>query len=330
MKCCTKCILNEYMPFIVFDKEGKCNYCREQEIIQSNESFNLYPDKEIFKKILDRNRGIGKYDCVVACSGGKDSTGALYVVKRIYKLNPLVVTFSNGFLADGMTENVQMAVDTLGLDWRIYHYNEIKKGVEYFIRSEFRKKISLCDACQIFTSPIKVATEIAKQENINIVFTGSTIAQRIGTLTKSRIIPAHQQYSNRYRTIMNDLRSYLMKFPELKNILSDQANPKSIIVTSPWHYIDQEKIQLNSILASLGWKQIKQSFPKNSTNCNLSYLDAYLARKYKIANYDITYSRLIRLNKLSRKKATDRFMMRIPNSMINKLLGELNSSINEI
>ncbi|MBU4338947.1 hypothetical protein KKD57_05340 [Patescibacteria group bacterium] len=330
MKYCTKCILNEHTPFISFDKKGECNYCYEQEIIQSNKKFGLYPKESDFKKILDRQRGKGKYDCILACSGGKDSVSALFVVKKLYHLNPLVITLSNQFLAEGMITNVQKAVNIMGLDWRLYHYNKIKKGFEYFLKSKFRKQISLCDACQLFVSPIKVAKKIAREENIKIIFTGSTMAQRVGSLTKNNMIPAHQKYSDRYRTVMDDLRKYLEQFHELKDILFDEKEYSAIVITSPWHYLDQEKLGVNSILDNLGWKQIKQSFPPKSTNCELSYLTGYLGRKYKIANYDITFSRLIRFNKLNRGEAMKKFLIQIPDSLINKILSKLNLNINKL
>ncbi len=229
-----------------------------------------------------------------------------------------------------MITNVQKAVDIMGLDWRLYHYSKIKKGFEYFLKSKFRKQISLCDACELFVSPIKIAKKIAREENIKIIFTGSTIAQRVGSLTKNNMIPAHQKYSDRYRAVMDDLRKYLEQFYELKDILFDEKECDSIIIASPWHYLDQEKLGVNSILDNLGWKHIKQSFPPKSTNCELSYLTGYLGRKYKIANYDITFSRLIRFNKLDRGEAMKKFLIQILDSLINKILTKLNLNINKL
>lgn len=324
MKYCKKCILNEHMPFISFDENGVCNYCKEQEIIESNKDFNLHLKGKDFKQLLNEHKGKGRYDCIVAVSGGKDSIGALYVAKKIYKLNPLAITFSNGFLTNDMIENVQNAAAILEVDWRLYHYGKIKKGFEYFLKSPYRKQISVCDACQLFISPIKIAYNIAKAENIDIILTGSTMAQRIGAMPKTECIPAHYKYSERYRTVMKDLKNYLAKHKELEGILPDEMDLSSVTITSPWHYLDQEEIGINDILKSLNWKKIKRSYPKNSTNCKLAFLTGYLGRKYGVANYDITLSRLIRFNKLSRKDAIRKIDGGASKSEINKILAEVN------
>lgn len=330
MKQCKKCILSEHMPFISFDKSGVCNYCKEQESIELDKEFNPHLKERDFKRVINKYKGSGKYDCVIAVSGGQDSIGALFIAKKIHKLNPLAITFSNGFLTNDMIENVQRAVDILEVDWRLYHYSKIKKGFEYFLKSPYRKQISVCDACQVFISPIKIAFSIAKSEDIKIILTGSTMAQRIGALPKKESLPAHYAYSKRYRTIMDDLKNYLGKFDDLNDILPREIDLSSVIITSPWHYLDQEKAGLKNILKSLKWKKIKKSFPKNSTNCKLAFLTAYLGKKYGVANYDITLSRLIRFNKLSRKEATKKFNQNVPDTEIKKILGELNLSIDKL
>jgi hypothetical protein len=330
MKYCTKCILNEHTPFISFDCKGECSYCHEQETIESDKDFHLYTNKSDFNKLLAEERGKNKYDCIVACSGGKDSVMALYAIKKILHLNPLAIIFSNQFLVKGMVENVQNAAEKLGVDWRLYHYNEVKKGFEHFLKSEFRKQISLCDACQLFISPIKIAKKIAREEGVKIVFTGATMAQRIGAMTKNSTIPTHQKYSERYRTVMNNLKKYLGQFNELKDILSEVDDDGSIVVTSPWHYLNQERLEADSILNSLGWKQIKHSFPPKSTNCELSFLTAYLGRKYKVANYDITFSRLIRFGEMDRQEAMKRFKKRIPPSLLKKTLSKFNIDVDTL
>ena len=68
MKICNNCILPETFPGIRFDENGVCNFCRE------------------FK-------GKGSYDCLMAYSGGKDSTYTLWILKKKYDLRILALTF---------------------------------------------------------------------------------------------------------------------------------------------------------------------------------------------------------------------------------------------
>ena len=95
---CTKCILDENIPGIIFNDEGVCNYCVEHELRDIN-----FPQGEeghrVLTEICDRIKKEGEghdYDCIVGISGGADSTYSLYLAKK-YGLRPLAVLFDNGW-----------------------------------------------------------------------------------------------------------------------------------------------------------------------------------------------------------------------------------------
>ncbi|MDD3002709.1 MAG: hypothetical protein PHD49_03680 [Candidatus Shapirobacteria bacterium] len=94
LKRCTKCVLPETMPFISFNKKGVCNFCQ---------NFQEHKLKKINKltKILDQyRRKDGKPDCIVAFSGGRDSSYALHYVKNVLKMNPVAYSYDWGMLTD--------------------------------------------------------------------------------------------------------------------------------------------------------------------------------------------------------------------------------------
>jgi len=70
------------MPFITFDEKGVCNYCHNYKNID-------YQGKEALEEALApyRSRN-GRPDCIVALSGGRDSTYGLHYVKKVLKMNP--------------------------------------------------------------------------------------------------------------------------------------------------------------------------------------------------------------------------------------------------
>ena len=93
LSICGRCVLPEVQPHIYFNEAGVCNICLDHQRVQ-NQNGLLESD---FIKILEKHRGRQKYDCLVMCSGGRDSTAALYFMKVRYKLNPLAFTFDHGF-----------------------------------------------------------------------------------------------------------------------------------------------------------------------------------------------------------------------------------------
>jgi N-acetyl sugar amidotransferase len=101
---CARCVYPNIAVNVLFDDEGICAACRVQE-----EFDELTPEfwarrREVFEGIVEesRDRKHERYDCVVAVSGGKDSWWQTYVVKEMYGLNPLLVTYhGNNYLPEG-------------------------------------------------------------------------------------------------------------------------------------------------------------------------------------------------------------------------------------
>jgi hypothetical protein len=105
MKRCTRCILPENYPGIIFNEEGICNYCityKEREYL-GGEAL-----KEKIKASLetksDRN---DNYDCVLALSGGRDSTYLLYYLVKVLNLRVLAYFIDNGFIPEQTKQNVK-------------------------------------------------------------------------------------------------------------------------------------------------------------------------------------------------------------------------------
>jgi hypothetical protein len=62
-----------------------------------------------------------KYDCIVALSGGKDSTYSLYLAKQL-GLRPLAVHFNNGWTSEIARENIKKTLKILDVDLRTVRY----------------------------------------------------------------------------------------------------------------------------------------------------------------------------------------------------------------
>ncbi|MCB0790047.1 MAG: hypothetical protein KDB75_12130, partial [Flavobacteriales bacterium] len=94
IKRCTKCLLPETFPYINYDGAGVCNYCH------SYKPKGLTVDKRpAFEEVLKQyRRNDGKQDCIVAFSGGRDSSYGLHLLVKEFGMTPLTFTYDWGLV----------------------------------------------------------------------------------------------------------------------------------------------------------------------------------------------------------------------------------------
>jgi len=126
-RICSRCIIDTTVPGAVFDQDGVCNYCHLQDRLE-----NEYPlgekSERFLGQLFDQIKHSGRkspYNCVVGISGGRDSVYTLYLVKKVWGLNPVAVHFNDGFGNPVAGENMKKATDILDVplrtvtsDWR--------------------------------------------------------------------------------------------------------------------------------------------------------------------------------------------------------------------
>jgi len=144
---CVRCVLPHSPPDITLDAEGVCSVCRAEERRQAaGEDAPLLETD--FVRMLQKHRGKGTHDCLVMCSGGKDSTAALYYMKRRYRMNPLAFMFDHGFEQQDAIDNVRRAADRLGVDLLFYRTDAIRDLFRKMV--ETRSKAVICHPCSIW------------------------------------------------------------------------------------------------------------------------------------------------------------------------------------
>ncbi|MCY4380016.1 MAG: glucosamine 6-phosphate synthetase [Proteobacteria bacterium] len=107
---CTKCILPETMPFILFDMEGVCNYCHQYTPRNTPK-----PKEEIFK-LVEPYRRNGDLDCIVPFSGGRDSCYGLHLVVKELRMKPITYTYDWGMVTDLGRRNISRMSAELGVE----------------------------------------------------------------------------------------------------------------------------------------------------------------------------------------------------------------------
>lgn len=110
LRRCTRCVLPHTYPFISFDAEGVCNYCRH---FKKQEFLGREALEEILKQYRSKD---GKPDCIVGFSGGRDSSYGLHMLKTEFNMNPIAYTYDWGMVTDRSRRNQAKIVGKLGIE----------------------------------------------------------------------------------------------------------------------------------------------------------------------------------------------------------------------
>ena len=130
LRRCTKCLLPETMPFIIFDSKGVCSYCHTYEPMK-------HQGRDALEDCISKFRSdSNKPDCVVAFSGGRDSSYGLHVIKNELKLNPIAYTYDWGMVTDLARRNISRMCGKLGVEHILVSADIRKK------RANIRKNVT--------------------------------------------------------------------------------------------------------------------------------------------------------------------------------------------
>jgi glutamine---fructose-6-phosphate transaminase (isomerizing) len=110
MRRCTRCLLPETMPYIVYDAQGVCNYCHTYKPWVKRPEADLHT-------LLDKYRSkTGEPDCFMAFSGGRDSSYGLHLLKKKYGMTPLCFSYDWGMVTDVARRNQARMCGQLGVE----------------------------------------------------------------------------------------------------------------------------------------------------------------------------------------------------------------------
>ncbi len=107
---CTKCILPVTMPFIYFDDEGVCNYCKNYKSRN-----NPRPKNELFN-LVEPYRRSDAVECIVPFSGGRDSCYGLHLIVNELDMKPVTYTYDWGMVTDLGRRNISRMCSQLGVE----------------------------------------------------------------------------------------------------------------------------------------------------------------------------------------------------------------------
>src|SRR5688500_9951370 len=112
---CSRCVLSDKFPGITFDAAGLCSLCQDEPpAVEATARRRALKSKveDLYRSV----RGKKDYDCLVAYSGGKDSSYTLWALSHTYGLRCLAITVDNGFVSEQALRNIDTLTTGLGVD----------------------------------------------------------------------------------------------------------------------------------------------------------------------------------------------------------------------
>jgi tRNA(Ile)-lysidine synthase TilS/MesJ len=311
---CRRCVLSSAVPGITFDETGLCSICQQTPAEETLAARRQKSRQEMTREI-DRLRGVRPYECIVAFSGGKDSSFALKTLIEDYRLRCLAVTIDNGFISDETFRNCKLVCDALGADHVVFRPQNpfMKKMYGISAVSEsmhphaaIQRASSICNSCITLINTHML--NIALQHRAPIV-AGGYIG---GQLPKDTpILKLNLRASRNLRS--SALQRFIGHFGEEAKLYFDIADeekgPAELIVINPMLGMSIGEEQIIDALQPLGWKRPIDT-GLTSTNCRLNDLGVYIHnRRHGFHPYVLETADQVRHGLLSRQQALEKLAM---------------------
>ncbi|MBU0765735.1 MAG: 7-cyano-7-deazaguanine synthase [Bacteroidetes bacterium] len=328
-RICRKCILPENKPDIFLDADDICNICNGHEKAKRLAS-HVKPVESDLLKIINKHKGKHKYDCLVMCSGGKDSTSSLYYMKRRYKLNPLAFTFDHGFETDEALDNVKNAVDILEVDLLFFRTDFMKEMFSKILNTESGAVI--CHLCSIWY--MELAFDTAARYDIPLIVAGWTKGQstRQDETSKYRCNLHNAEFGAMAQSTRDFLSNELKDIPRYKDFPKSmeeglkraKKKHKATVISPHWFLPFGPEVYIETIKSELNWKAPETSYPEGTTNCLLNFISAHNSMKhFGYTHYHVEASKLIREGYLGREEALKQLEITFDKAFLNRIARKL-------
>ena len=236
------------------------------------------------KSILENHRGTGSYDCLVAFSGGKDSTFVLQLLTREYGVRCLALTIDNGFLSEQALENCRIVTTALEVDFILFKpssrfmnnmYERSVSSADVHAKSAIRRASAICNSCINLINNIAVVTALEK--NIPTIAGGYLGGQVPKDAAVIRFdfathLKAREATLKKYEeTFGSAARRYFDIDPR---IIERSALPY-LNVINPMLTLDVSETDVLQSIRQLGWTR-PQDTGEQSSNCRLNDLGIFI------------------------------------------------------
>jgi len=298
------------MPGVKLDENGLCNLClrQAQEKDPSGQRQRL---EQKFLGLQSRLKGSGAYDCLVAYSGGKDSTYTLHLLRE-YGLKILAFSFDNWFQSEQAHKNIKTVIAAMNIDHVTVHpaYETFVALMRSCVVEGLYSKKMMERASAVCTTCLSLirfqAFKMAIEKSIPFVVFGLSPGQApLATAvfkTNPEMISKMQDsiYEPLQGVMEHKIDGWFLSEWHLQN---KEHFPYSV---NPLAFQEYSEEKIFHVAESYGWQRPEDT-DANSTNCLLNVWANEVHRKtYGFNPYAFEVATLIRQGSMSRQEGLRR------------------------
>jgi len=311
MGICNRCILDERFPGLSLDENGICNFCHSLKNETEQQQLKRKYERK-FMDLIQQHKGKNIYDCLVAYSGGKDSTFALHLMQSKYSLNVLALSFDNWFQSERAHENIQNVIMKSGVDSIIIRpsFRTFRKMIRVCLSENLYSKKALTRATSICITCLSmirfICFKMAIEKSIPFVIFGLSPGQAPVSTSVFRTNPAITRgmqnaiYQPLYEHVGAPIKPYFLEDRHFRN---KEKFPYSI---NPLAFSDYNEETIFQIAQNYGWKKPDDT-DANSTNCLLNgFANQVHSERYGFHPYAFEIAGLVRKGYMSREEGLKR------------------------
>jgi tRNA(Ile)-lysidine synthase TilS/MesJ len=329
---CKNCTLDSKTPGITISADtGLCQFCEHYTPLSKEK-------KEEYKAQLDAlflspAKHAGKYDVIMALSGGVDSSYGLYRLKKEYPhLKVLAVQFDNGFISETAFMNARKFCDLtkstyfrLALDNKLLRdtFKKAARSKDAYPGFAKYRASDMCNTCMSIIKQKLVEMAIhTKTPFIVFAFSPGQTEVPFVTLTRPFMTWIRKLFDAQLKTMgVQERDQYLMD----QEIITASPPDTEVMIVHPFLIWEYNKHQFKEECLRLGWTEPDLSDP-NSSNC---MLNAYAIKnhfdKYHIHSYAYDLSALVRQGKLNKEEAQKTLTTPFSDAAMEEVHRKLNS-----
>jgi len=313
MKICSKCVLPDTFPGITFNRQGICNYCQRAEKNRTDQEQKRQLEVR-FNKLIDQLKRPSGHDCILAFSGGKDSSYLLDLLVHRFSLKPLATTFDNWFLSETAFKNMELITKSLGVSHlHIRPPFEMMRKLfregsyaQLYSKKSLERASSICTTCISFVRFL--CLRLAIEKDIPMVIFGFNPAQ----------IPFSAGIVKMSPYFLKTMQKIV--YPPIQKIVGDEAQPFFLeerhlssaarlpYLVNPFAFLDYQEEKIFSHIRQMGWYHATD-VDSNSTNCRLNqYSNLLFFQQYKFHPYSSEIASMVRKGLLKREEGLRRLI----------------------
>lgn len=232
LRRCVRCILPETMPFITFDRQGVCSYCHNYVKLE-------FKGIDALREAIEPSRRKdGKPDCLVAFSGGRDSSYGVHFAKVVLGLNPVTFTYDWGMVTDLGRRNQMRICGKLGIEHILVSADiahkraNIRKNVLAWLRRPNLGTVPLFMAGD--KQYFYYANRVGKQTGCRIIVLCENMLE--ATRFKSGFCGVPPTHGTKDTYTLSRLQQLRMAYHYLKECLANPTYINSSLVDTAWAY----------------------------------------------------------------------------------------------